>query len=222
MDRVGSSVCSSSVSTVFFRSLQCFCRTYWPWHAQYLRKMNATSSLWCILFSRLEHLWMRSQRILLNTTQSPFSVLHGSACFSTAAIMGKHEFEKYVKVPEPIFLVDEERGVFVTAQDKNPDRVQLCTSAGPSIGKSLTAKLRAVGNLWLWPLAENACILKEWSISSHKSHLLCYSLHPSTRCFKRGWSPVQLNRTVVNWISKPRKTGLHASIKCFSSLDRRM
>ncbi len=53
-----------------------------------------------------------------------------SACFSTAAILRKHELEKHMKVTEPIFLVDEERGIFVTAQDKSGPRtiIHMCKS----------------------------------------------------------------------------------------------
>lgn len=53
-----------------------------------------------------------------------------SACFSTAAILRKHELVKHMKLTEPIFLVDEERGIFVTAQDKSGPRtiIHMCKS----------------------------------------------------------------------------------------------
>lgn len=53
-----------------------------------------------------------------------------SACFSSAAILRKHELLKNIKVAEPIILLDEERGIFVTAQDKPGPRIiiDMCKS----------------------------------------------------------------------------------------------
>lgn len=53
-----------------------------------------------------------------------------SACFCTAATLRRPELEKYMKGTEPIFIVDEERGIFATSQEKSGPRtiVHVCKS----------------------------------------------------------------------------------------------
>lgn len=54
--------------------------------------------------------------------KKPFKCPTCGACFSTAATLRRHELEKHMKGIEPIFLVDEERGIFATSQDKSGPR----------------------------------------------------------------------------------------------------
>lgn len=44
------------------------------------------------------------------------------ASFSSAPTLRRHKLDKHNKETEPIFLVDEEKGIFVTAQDKSGPR----------------------------------------------------------------------------------------------------
>ena len=51
-------------------------------------------------------------------------------CFSTSATLRKHEQEKHAKISEPIFMVDNAKGIFITAKDKSGPRsiVHICKS----------------------------------------------------------------------------------------------
>lgn len=73
-------------------------------------------------------MWKTIHQTQPNKKTNPFRVQH--AFFSTSATLRKHGLDKHQKVTEPIFLVDEDKGIFVTAQDKSGPRtiIHMCKS----------------------------------------------------------------------------------------------